>query len=251
VLGPAIRFDYHSTDDELSTMASRYMGAMRNAADKLKRLYEVEAMNVEPPPGTTSDARFPCYARYTCLIESVERNIRYVDKPFDDKLIFVGKSDGIDVVVKFVTKYSKEAHLHCASRGISPKLRGFEALPGGWFMVVMDCVAKEFVHIDTAKSTLTSELHDMVLEETARLHQAGYVHGDLRDTNLMVREDGERGFILLDFDWAGKIGEIRYPRNVNTAPELGLWRPTDAYDGELIKAEHDVAMIERLFGAVS
>ena len=114
-------------------------------------------------------------------------------------------------------------------------------------MVVMDCIAKEFARIDTVESALTSELYDMVLEEASLLHQAGYVHGDLRDTNLMVREGAEHEFMLLDFDWAGTIGEIRYPRNVNTGPDL--WRPADAYDGELIKAEHDIAMIRHMFRA--
>jgi hypothetical protein len=250
MLGPALRLDYHCTDDELATMVARYLGALRKALDKLRHIYEVEIRNVEPlDSDDLADARFPCYTRYTCLVDSVERDIKYAFQPFDDKLVFVGRSSGIDVCVKFVTKYSKEAHEHCASRNVAPKLRGFETLPGGWFMVVMDCVAKDFVRIDRAKSTLTSELYEMLLEETTLLHQAGYVHGDLRDTNLLVREDGQPGFMLLDFDWAGRIGEVCYPRNVFSGPDL--WRPTDAYDGELIKAEHDVSMIEHMYQGLS
>ena len=66
----------------------------------------------------------------------------------------------------------------------------------------------------TSESSLTFELRNLVLKETL-LHQVGYVYGDLRDTNLMVRKDGQSGFMLVDFDWAGKFGEVCYPMNVN------------------------------------
>lgn len=36
-----------------------------------------------------------------------------------------------------------------------------------------------------------------------------YVHGDLRDTNIMVK----RYFKLVGFNWSGRISEIRHPMN--------------------------------------
>ena len=80
-----------------------------------------------------------------------------------DKLIFFGKSDGIKVCVKFVTRYSKEAHIQCASMGIAPILRGFEALPGGWFMVVMDRIDDVFIPLYTSESRLSVKLRNLVL----------------------------------------------------------------------------------------
>ncbi|KAG2125665.1 hypothetical protein DEU56DRAFT_715527, partial [Suillus clintonianus] len=73
------------------------------------------------------------------------------------------------------------------------------------------------------------------------LHQEGYVHGDIRDMNVMVKRDRSTGFKLVDFDWSGKIGEIRYPMNVYRGGRL--WRPDGADDGQLILAEHDVQML--------
>lgn len=53
---------------------------------------------------------------------------------------------------------------------------------------------------------------------------------DVCDTNLLVRTDDECGFVLIDFDWAGKEGEARYPINVN---RTGIKRPDGAEDRQL------------------
>jgi hypothetical protein len=238
VLEHPIRLDYHHTDAKLRATTARYLGAMKNALAKLKRYYQP----CHSP--TQRDVRLPCYLRYTCLADSTEHHLKYISHLMDDKLLFFGQVDEKDVCVKFVTRYSKDAHLHCASRGIAPRLRGFETLPGGWYMVVMDYIGDLFMPSNDAQLGLATGLRDLILEEMKLLHQAGYVHGDLRDMNLMVRRDGQLGFMMVDFDWAGKIGETYYPMNVNTGPSL--WRPAGAHDGEIIKADHDIDMIEHL-----
>jgi hypothetical protein len=67
------------------------------------------------------------------------------------------------------------------------------------------------------------------------------VHGDVRDANILVRTDGTLDVKLLDFDWAGPVGTIKYPMNVNGED---IKRPAAASDGELILAEHDIQMVD-------
>jgi RIO-like serine/threonine protein kinase len=44
------------------------------------------------------------------------------------------------------------------------------------------------------------------------MHQAGWVHGDLRSTNVVVKKSGLDGsFLIIDFDWIGKNQEVVYP----------------------------------------
>ncbi|KAJ7639135.1 hypothetical protein FB45DRAFT_739360, partial [Roridomyces roridus] len=38
------------------------------------------------------------------------------------------------------------------------------------------------------------------------------VHGDLRPENILVHENGS--VRVVDFDWAGKVGEVHYPYNL-------------------------------------
>ena len=47
------------------------------------------------------------------------------------------------------------------------------------------------------------------------INRVMYVHGNLRDTNLMVRKNGVPEMMPFDFDWVGEIGKVRYPVNVN------------------------------------
>jgi len=42
------------------------------------------------------------------------------------------------------------------------------------------------------------------------------VHGDLRDANIICKEDS---VMLVDFDWSGKVGEASYP-TLELNPEL-------------------------------
>ncbi|KAK7437958.1 hypothetical protein VKT23_018393 [Stygiomarasmius scandens] len=100
----------------------------------------------------------------------------------------------------------------------------------------MDRVDDNYRPFDTADRS--EQMRDFILEKLGALHQAGYVHGDVRDTNVMVRSDGEAEFMLVDFDWSGRIGEVFYPMNINKGPDL--WRPDDVYDEALIKADYNI-----------
>jgi RIO-like serine/threonine protein kinase len=110
-------------------------------------------------------------------------------------------------------------------------------------MVTMDVVGDGYRCFDGASRG--DRLYEEMREKLAGLHQAGFVHGDVRDTNVMVLQ-GSPGFMLVDFDWAGQIGEVQYPMNVNRGPDLV--RPDGAYDGELIMADDDMEMLAIMFG---
>ena len=64
----------------------------------------------------------------------------------------------------------------------------------------------------------------------------------------MVQRDGTDGFMLIDFDWAGRAEEVRYPMNVNRAPEL--LRPEGVLDKVLILSKHDREMVRNMFNFV-
>jgi hypothetical protein len=230
------------TDVELRTLAARHFGALKKAVQSLPQYYAQELSGCKS--SLPDDARYPFHSCYTPLHASAECRFEYSSQ-IPGKLVFYAKTENNDdICVKFARQYSMEAHLVCCSLGFAPQLRGFQRVPGGWYMIVMDAIGDEFDYLDTP----IAAHYEPIKEKIVALHQQGYVHGDVRDTNLMVRKDGKPGFMLFDFDWAGEIGNVRYPINVNRGP--GLERPDGAYDGALIAAEHDIEMLNIMFKSV-
>jgi serine/threonine protein kinase len=75
------------------------------------------------------------------------------------------------------------------------------------------------------------------------LHDSSYVFGDLRPPNVMF--SGTKVF-LIDFDWAGKEGEVFYPTQLGE----GITQHCEGRDLELIKKEHDLALLDHYFPSV-
>ncbi|KAG1887287.1 hypothetical protein F4604DRAFT_1675279 [Suillus subluteus] len=167
-------------------------------------------------PGLNPVTAFPFQRSYTCIETSSTLHFRYIYQMDNTKLIFAAQTMNKKMIcVKFVRRYSMDVHKLCASEDFAPALYGLDYLP------------------------------DEIAQKLEYLHQNGLVHGDIRDINIMVKKDGSSGIKLVDFDWSGKIGEIRYPMNVYRGEHL--WRPDGAEDGQLIMAEHDVQMLRAIF----
>jgi serine/threonine protein kinase len=223
---------------------ARCLGATKRAINALREYYDTKL----PYPSTLLPSQrhnlaFPHKSNYVDPTDRRTHAFEYVSHLNEDKLVFSGIVGDDKICVKFVRKYSVEAHLICSSRGVAPTLRGFERIPGGWYMVVMDFIDDDLYH-DLSDSSDKASFEQEIRESVTHLHQAGFVHGDIRDTNIMVKRSGSPGIMLLDFDWAGEIGRVRYPMNVNN---VDIKRPEGAHDNELIKPEHDIFMIDSMF----
>ena len=79
------------------------------------------------------------------------------------------------------------------------------------------------------------------------MKSAKYVHGDLWLPNIMIKNfDSESPTpipIIVDFDWAGIEGEVKYPVNLN---QIVDW-PATAKSGLSIFNSHDMHMVKNLF----
>jgi serine/threonine protein kinase len=135
------------------------------------------------------------------------------------------------------------------ANGVAPELYALETLPGGWFMVVMEYLDDESYQLLLTSSVNRVDLALEVRRVVGVLHAGGFVHGDIRDVNLLVRRkwsdaDNPKNVLLVDFDWAGPKEDARYPPNVN---HVDMSRPDGARDGELITQEHNQTMVDKMF----
>jgi tRNA A-37 threonylcarbamoyl transferase component Bud32 len=82
------------------------------------------------------------------------------------------------------------------------------------------------------------------LEQMVRkFHAEGLVHGDLRDANLFILDVDKTKAMILDFDWGGKEGEVRFPTPYLHC-DLGVTGDRDL----TIKAGDDVRTLEKALG---
>jgi len=152
--------------------------------------------------------------------------------------------------VKAVRKqqYSLDMHQFLAESGYAPKIFATSE-SGGWFFVYMECLDNHLMlhHV-------TAELHDkqeqksliaQIKKVIEHLHNSEYVHGDLREGNILVCQlsDHEKFDIkLIDFEWSGKVGSAHYPHFMNHA---SIEWSDGVGDGKLVTKEHDIDMFER------
>jgi hypothetical protein len=203
-------------DDRMALYA-----AFDGALNLLRRIDDDAKFFVRRPPKIFhTDSKFPyvdVLPKYGAPGEKVNFMMYWLNpEGRSNQFMYVAKIlDGSEsgeqklVMVKFARQYSIALHSFCAERGYAPAVRGFEQIPGGWFVVAMDLIMP-FVTPSVSHSLprlldkWTEELQDLVQS----FHDAGFVHGDLREPNILC--DGEK-LKLIDFDFGGVAGEACYP----------------------------------------
>ncbi|KAI9508512.1 hypothetical protein F5148DRAFT_1375789 [Russula earlei] len=183
------------------------------------------AMSLAPHPST----RLPYISALTKWGDSGEIRFRIVElypETQDYRHLYIARLDNDkEIIVKFSQRYSIELHQFCASRGHAPKILGFERLPGGFFAIAMEYIfPSETLNSAPNRAHFCDKWSQDLWILMESFHEAGFVHGDLREPNILC--DGEN-VMLLDFDWGGKAGDAQYPTG-RLIKELTFGRAEDA-----------------------
>ncbi|KAF8119269.1 hypothetical protein EV363DRAFT_1200607 [Boletus edulis] len=244
VLSMPVAFHIHHTDDRLQLTVARHMAAFRRASEALRTYYE-QIGDIPIPLSTcppAAKALFPYPTSYGTLTGNAVKTFQYKTQVVEKKLVFFATQDddGSCICVKFTQTYSVEAHQHLASRKCAPAMRGMKNLPGGWIMIVVDALL-EFETLYDRKEPLPSTLF-VKMEKTLRdFHEHRFVHGDIRDVNIMVHKESIDEFRFIDLDWSGVSGLARYPARINT---LTIKRPPNVISRGIIAPEDDLFMLD-------
>jgi len=172
------------------------------------------------------------------------------------------KSSGQKLVIKFVDRYGVDAHQLLADVGMAPRLLYCGLLDGridvrdaespaqgringgGLYVGPTRMIVMEYIEGTTAAEPASwpNNAREQVEAVIKKLHAAQLVFGDLRGPNIIFSEG--KAF-LIDFDWAGKVNEARYPRNLSGSV---TW-PEEAGKLEMkpILMDHDWFMLDQLF----
>lgn len=225
----ALAAHYREVQDNRTTIAAIYPDPTSASGDALPRLVYHGALlqNGEHVSTSLPDLGVGVTALYQVTLDDP-------DAP-----------DGAtEVIVKFASRYGEAAHRLLSDAKLAPKLYWCGPIIGGLTMVVMQHL-EDGVSIWRLRegASRRRRVPEAVLEDVKAavklLHENGFVFGDLRDANVVLSKG--RG-VLVDFDWAGKDGEDRYPAALN---ESNGWHPEVRAHGVMRKA-HDEYQLERL-----
>jgi len=218
----------------LARMCASLKAAVQELTDACKELGGSRRKNGATCLPALDRLRFPYKDSGEC--NGAHISFQYVE--VIQRYVFKACHAGTNVIVKFAKRYGKEVHEYCSSAGFAPELLFCEPLPNGWVFVVMEQVP--LLPLRQANGMI---VRAQLLKIQSSLKEAAFVHGDLRENNVMWDPVKNR-VVLIDFDWAGKDGVDTYPPFMNT--EIA-W-PSGAGCGEPLRVGHDadwVGMITR------
>lgn len=160
------------------------------------------------------------------------------------RAMFNGILDKKAVVIKFCSRYGEEAHKVLAELGLAPELHFCIDICGGLKMVVMELLVKPWKTLAAAyqKAAIPEATRTAIGHALDRLHNAGFVFGDLRRPNVFVDTKTPTNIKLVDFEFAGT--NVWYPMGLNTSGDVP-WAAGIQPGGPITK-EHDLAMCKQL-----
>ncbi|KAK7677224.1 hypothetical protein QCA50_019818 [Cerrena zonata] len=232
----------HTTNPHERAAGERMVCALRIAVQGLQEYYRGNPFRAKKLRTNPPQSNFPFRNYYT--IDGERYEFIYTEA-VEDKRIFRAclKGSRKDLYVKFTRGYSEEAHRAAQEAGHAPKLLAVEDVYG-WLMVVMEDVSSEyrlFWDLETREERVAAR--ELAREAIVKIHDQGFVHGDVRDVNIMVKKDDPEDVMFIDWDWAGEIGQVTYPYNVN---KHSVIRPDGVERCGEILPEHDLGMVDLL-----
>jgi len=235
ILNSVIPLHFHPSDYKARATGERFICALCQLLSDLKNYYMTSALSQQL---LHLQPQFPFYSVYTD--GDVSHQFVY-EKQIDQKAVFIAHlQDNLEdkIFVKFTRCYREDAHRAAYARGFTPKLQAVKRFQDGWIMVVMDNVSHQYCKIE--RRPLEKNVYKAVQQALVELHGEEFVHGDLREANIMVKRDGVdseglHNIILVDFDWAGKESSVRYSSSI-TLNYIWLLRPDDVECGGPIAA---------------
>ncbi|KAF7419402.1 hypothetical protein PC9H_001992 [Pleurotus ostreatus] len=247
VISHSLPLHFNEFDTEAIEDLLRFMTALRGLFESLCEVYRnpqnhvVDGTQIEFPYPRSYVANVP---QDSTSATGKTIQFTYTKRISPIRLVFAARTDGDgeDIIIKFgFGKYGAETHKAAAAAGIAPALLSYSDLPGGIWMVVMRPLPAQFkscLHVED----FSEPCQAVIKAAVDRLHDSGHVHGDLRDSNVWIANDGDRWDCqIIDYDWAGVVGDVRYPLGVFISE--GVWRPRAHMDGDLITLSDDSATL--------
>ena len=236
-LAESVNFFLHPIDeirsDEVMLNAAKFLQALAAGIVSLKDEYQRS-------PSTFSAASAQ---ELFALLPQFNGEIR-INKRLGS-LTFGGISQGgSSVVVKFFAqKYGIAVQRCLHNAGLAPEVLKEVKVGRVWSACVMTNVEGKTLFECLRDNSLTEDAKKDICKQLSCIKNVltseGYVHGDLRSSNIIVAANNT--LCVVDFSWAGKSLDVRYPWSLNCSSIR--WHPGVGC-GKKISTEHDNFLID-------
>ena len=234
------------SDESHHYRLARIMHALERGMDRLKSYYELwdrkdgaeVSLSFEPSINAYLDQSGQLVKfKYISKTEANPACVTFLAKTLAE--------EPRQIVVKFVERYCPDAHALLAAACMAPALYYYgkagvqdgDPSYSGFKMVITEYIERSAVYDDQA-------LPDSIIDRTKcvlqKLHDNGYVYGDLRRANILVTK--EEQVKLVNFEMTGLDGKDCYPLGISPLVE---W--PDGVEGlSVMKIEHDFDMLHKM-----
>eukprot|EP00731_Ephydatia_muelleri_P001995 Em0001g1995a len=243
-LAESVNFFLHPIDeirsDEVMLNAAKFLQALAAGIVSLKDEYQRS-------PSTFSAASAQ---ELFALLPQFNGEI-HINKRLGS-LTFGGISQGgSSVVVKFFAqKYGIAVQRCLHNAGLAPEVLKEVKVGRVWSACVMTNVEGKTLFECLRDNSLTEDAKKDICKQLSCIKNVltseGYVHGDLRSSNIIVAANNK--LCVVDFSWAGKSLDVRYPWSLNCSSIR--WHPGVGC-GKKISTEHDNFLIDILIEDLS
>ena len=218
---PFIRLNEESAShyDQHVLQTAHTLRALRECVDELGREYasmkEGDLRVFDTPTGTLPAPHFRNFTSLTGIKYELKYLSHLLDRPRDSRSLFLAEAtsdsmDSIKCVVKFTERYGKAAHEIMEKMNMAAELLYCSREASvGLFVVIT-----RFYECDL-RAPLSDEVLQQLEDGLKTLHDKNLVHGDLRRPNILTDEEGR--VRLIDFEWSGEAGMVRYPALLRVA----------------------------------
>ncbi|KAK0458356.1 uncharacterized protein EV420DRAFT_394133 [Desarmillaria tabescens] len=242
-----------ANDDDHALRLARVFQSVRLAIDNLEKYYQ--ELELTDSPSIQPTRFFPDVTEYddgTNVVGFQYLQPLEIDETCMTFLAQIDEAHGEEqVVVKFVQRYGAEAHRLLASKGKAPAPKYCGPISNNskyWYgslqMVVMEFLPGQTV-AQKYEGSIPETLREAVRGAVRILHDQSFVHGDIRTPNIVIvdgaGDEGER-MRIVDFDWAGEQGEVRYPLHLSDY----IRSTCGVKDYDIITFQHDMQMVDAL-----
>uniref|UniRef100_A0A1X7VM59 Protein kinase domain-containing protein n=1 Tax=Amphimedon queenslandica TaxID=400682 RepID=A0A1X7VM59_AMPQE len=219
-------------NEEATIRVARILKALKDAIREIQAYYKNNTRIDNP--------EFPVFQ--SCDKGSIQYKERMKRHIFKGTLTY-NNGEEVDVIIKFTKRYCREAHALMYKEGCAPQLIHYEERVGGtqYTAVVIEYI-DGIMHLDEyLKEYPDNKSEPEPFQDALKvLHDHGFCHGKLTSNNIFMEfKDGKDYINIVNYEWAGRIGEARYPFSADI--------PDGIEPGDLISKTWDRAQLDKFF----